>query len=72
MDLYGIARQQIDTSMRDQFRDAPESDRTTQQATPRTGIVTSLRARLGADLHALAAAIEPRQPLHPNPSGSHR
>ena len=72
MDLYGIARQQIDTSMNDQFRDAPGPDRTVEPATPRAGIVTSLRAHLSAELRALAAAIEPRQPLNPKPSGSHR
>lgn len=72
MDLYGIARQQIETSMSEQFRETQEPDREAEPVTPRTGIVTSLRAHLSAELRALAAAIEPRQPLNPHPSGSRR
>lgn len=72
MDLYGIARQQIDTSMNDQFQTLPEPGRHAEPPTPRPGIITTIRAHLSAELRALAAAIEPRQPLTPKPSGTHR
>lgn len=74
MDFYGIARQQVDTSMSDQFqyRETPEPDRDPDPDTPRRGILTAIRLHLSNDLRALAAVIEPSQPLTPKPGGSHR
>jgi hypothetical protein len=68
MELYGIARQQIEQSMTNQFRETPETEGHARRA-PRPGIVTTLRLRLSADLRALAAAIEPHRPLSP-PTGA--
>jgi hypothetical protein len=70
MDFYLIARQQVEHSMTEQFRDTPHATERASQPAPRTGIVTTLRLRLSTDLRALAAAIEPRTPLaaHPGPS----
>ncbi len=72
MELFGIARQQIETSMNDQFRETPDPGTNVEPPLSRTGIVTTIRARLSAELRALAALIEPCQPLNPKPSGSHR
>lgn len=72
MDFYGIARQQIETSMNDQFRETPDPGTNVEPPITRSGIVTTIRAHLSADLRALARMIEPRQPMTPKPSGSHR
>jgi hypothetical protein len=59
MDLYVIASQQVIHTMREQFRDAPETSDPVPQVT-RPGVMTTTRLRLSASLHALAAAVEPR------------
>jgi hypothetical protein len=72
MHLYGVAKTDIERETTAQFRQSPETGRAELPAAPRAGLVTTLRARLSADLRALAAAIEPRQPLTPHTGASHR
>ena len=67
MDIaYLVARQQVEVTTANQFRETPETEEPARRA-PRPGIVTTLRLRLSADLRALAAAIEPHRPLAGTP-----
>lgn len=72
MHLYGVAKTDIERAMTAQFRETPAAERAELPAAPPAGVVTTLRARLSADLRALAAAIEPRQPLASHTGASHR
>lgn len=72
MELFIIARQQVDHAMQDQFRETPQTGETAPRIAPRAGIATTTRLCLGAGLRALAAAIEPHQPLTPQPGSSDR
>jgi hypothetical protein len=68
MHLYAVAKTEIEREMTAQFRETPAGE----PATPRAGLVTTIRARLSTDLRALAAAIEPAAPLPPAATASHR
>jgi hypothetical protein len=71
MDFH-IAKMQIEREMQRQFEVEQSAGPAPETATPRTGIVTTMRLRLSADLRALAAAIEPRQALASHTGTSHR